>query len=180
MPGLDAQRRGTGVTPLANFRVDRSLPVPGGARPEGRDRPGQARPHLPSSTLRPQQTKLCGLSVPEPARGSVPVALRGAGRRLCTARGAQWTPAEAQQPATRGAASLAPPLPVTARPRPPALSPFPGCFCHQALDSPLPAACVIFQHVSCQRTSVLPAVTVKCLWTLKFLVLFLDLTPEIR
>lgn len=52
MPGLDARRRGTGVTPLANFRVDRSLPVPGGARPEGRERPGQARPHLPGSTLR--------------------------------------------------------------------------------------------------------------------------------
>lgn len=82
VPGLDARRRGTGVTPLANFRVDRSLPVPGGARSQGRERPGQARPHLPGSTLRPPRTKLCGLSVPEPARGPVPATLREAGRRL--------------------------------------------------------------------------------------------------
>lgn len=68
------------------------------------------------------------------------------GSRLCTAHGAQPTPAEAQQPATRGAASLAPPLPVTARPRPPALSPFPGSFCSRArLVSPLLAARVIFR-----------------------------------
>lgn len=52
VPGLDARRRRTGVTPLANFRVDRSLPVPGGARPEGRERPGQARPHLRRCVLR--------------------------------------------------------------------------------------------------------------------------------
>lgn len=101
------------------------------------------------------------------------------GRRLCTARGAQRTPAEAQQPATRGAASLAPPLPVTARPRPPALSPFPGCFCRQALDRLLPAACFIFQDVSRQRMSAFPAVTVKCLWILKSSILFLDPEPEI-
>lgn len=101
VPGLDARRRGTGVTPLANFRVDRSLPVPGGARPEGRERPGQARPHLPGSTLRPPRTKLCGLPVPEPACGSVPAALRG--RRLCTARGAPADPGRSPSSRRRGA-----------------------------------------------------------------------------
>lgn len=75
MPGLDARRSGTRASPLANFRVDRFSPVPGRARSQGRERPGQAQPHLPGSTLRSPRTKLCGLFVSEPARCSVPAAL---------------------------------------------------------------------------------------------------------
>lgn len=120
-------------------------------------RKAASAPARPSRTCRARRCVLrgsnfvdCPSPSPRAARSPRP---SGAGRRLCPAHGTQSTPAEAQQPATRGAASLAPPLPVTARPRPPALSPFPGSFCSRSLLSPLHAARVIFRDASCNAMS---------------------------
>lgn len=175
VPGLDARRRGTGVTPLANFRVDRSLPVPGGARPEGRERPGQARPHLPGSTLRPPRTKLCGLPVPEPACGSVPAALRG--RRLCTARGAPADPGRSPAAGDEGRGQLGP-TPASHRAATPTCAQLlSGLLLPSRSGSPFGCRLRYLSDVSCQRMSAFPAVTATCLWTLKSSVLFLHPAP---
>lgn len=168
MPGLDARRSGTRASPLANFRVDRSSPVPGRARPQGRERPGQAQPHLPGSTLRSPRTKLCGLSVSEPARCSVPAAL-GSGKAALPSSRFPVDPGRSPAAGDEGRGQPGP-TPASHRAAPPTRAqPLSGFLLQSLSVSPLPALFFGTRPVTlCQRMSA-----VKCLWTLKSSVLFL-------
>lgn len=149
--------------------------VPGGAHPEGRERPGQARPHLPGSTLRPSRTKLCGLSVPEPACGSVPAARTAA---LHSSR----CPADPGRSPAAGDQGRGQPGPTPASHRaatPTCAQPLSGLLLPLPSGSGSPFACRL-PYLSRRRMSAFPAVTVKCLWILKSSILFLDPAPEIR